>query len=45
MVCFIGEAQMVLLSELQYPHWMMVAGLVLVVRGFIGFAFRRVQGK
>jgi hypothetical protein len=30
---------MTLLSELQYPHWLMVAGVVLVVLGFIGFAF------
>jgi type VI protein secretion system component VasF len=28
-----------LLFELEYPHWMMVAGAVLVVLGFIGFAF------
>ena len=25
---------------MQYPHWMMVAGAVLVVVGFVGFAFR-----
>ena len=24
---------------MQYPHWLMVAGAVLVVLGFIGFAF------
>jgi LPXTG-motif cell wall-anchored protein len=30
-----------LLSDLQYPHWLMAAGAVLVVFGFIGFAFRR----
>jgi hypothetical protein len=24
---------------MQYPHWVMVAGAVLVVLGFIGFAF------
>jgi hypothetical protein len=29
------------LSALQYPHWLMVAGAVLVVFGFIGFAFGR----
>ena len=29
------------LSALQYPHWLMVAGAVLVVLGFIGFAFSR----
>jgi hypothetical protein len=32
---------MMLLSEMQYPHWLMVAGAVLVVLGFIGFAFRQ----
>jgi len=26
---------------MQYPHWLMVAGAVLVVLGFIGFAFRQ----
>ena len=29
------------LLALQYPHWLMVAGAVLVVVGFIGFAFSR----
>lgn len=24
---------------MQYPHWMMIAGGVLVVLGFVGFAF------
>jgi LPXTG-motif cell wall-anchored protein len=28
-------------SEMQYPHWLMVAGAVLVVLGIIGFAFRK----
>jgi hypothetical protein len=27
------------LFELQYPQWMMMAGAVLVVIGFFGFAF------
>jgi hypothetical protein len=27
--------------EMQYPHWLMVAGAAFVVLGFIGFAFRR----
>ncbi len=27
------------LSAMEYPHWLMVAGAVLVVFGFIGFAF------
>jgi hypothetical protein len=28
------------LSGMQYPHGLMVAGAVLVVLGFVGFAFR-----
>ena len=28
-----------MLSGIQYPHWLMVAGAALVVLGFIGFAF------
>jgi hypothetical protein len=30
-----------MLSGMQYPHWLMVTGAVLVVLGFIGFAFRQ----
>ena len=30
-----------LLSGMQYPHWLMVAGGVLVAVGFIGFAFQK----
>ena len=26
---------------MQYPHWLMVAGAVLVVVGFIGLAYRK----
>jgi hypothetical protein len=26
---------------MQYPHWLMVAGAVLVLIGFIGFAFQK----
>ena len=26
---------------MQYPHWLMLAGVVLVVVGFIGFAFQK----
>jgi hypothetical protein len=26
---------------MQYPHWLMVAGAVLAVVGFIGFAFQK----
>jgi hypothetical protein len=29
------------LSAMQYPHWLVVAGVVLVMLGFIGFAFRQ----
>ncbi len=37
-----GEGEMIdALSALQYPHWLMVAGAVLVVLGFVGLAFRR----
>jgi hypothetical protein len=25
---------------MEYPHWMIIAGAVLVVIGFVGFAFR-----
>jgi len=28
---------------MQYPHWLIVAGAVLVVLGFIGFIFHRNQ--
>lgn len=30
-----------MLSSMQYPHWLMVAGAVLVVVGLIGLAFRK----
>jgi hypothetical protein len=30
-----------MLSAMEYPHWLMVAGAVLVVLGFIGVAFSR----
>jgi hypothetical protein len=29
------------LSAMQYPHWLMVAGTVFVLLGFIGFAVSR----
>jgi hypothetical protein len=29
------------LSEMEYPHWMMVAGVLLMVAGFIGLRFSR----
>jgi hypothetical protein len=32
---------MTLFSDMEYPHWLMVAGSALVVLGFIGFAFRQ----
>jgi hypothetical protein len=28
-------------SAMEYPHWLMAAGAVLVMLGFIGFAFSR----
>jgi hypothetical protein len=28
-------------SAMQYPHWLLVAGAMLVVLGFIGLAFRQ----
>src|ERR1700716_328641 len=30
-----------MLSAMEYPHWLMVAGALLVVLGFIGFAFHK----
>jgi energy-converting hydrogenase Eha subunit E len=30
-----------MLSAMQYPYWLMIAGAALVVIGFIGFAFSR----
>jgi hypothetical protein len=30
-----------MLSAMEYPHWLMVAGAALVVVGFIGFVFRQ----
>jgi hypothetical protein len=30
-----------MLSAMEYPHWLMIAGAVLVVPGFIGFAFHK----
>jgi hypothetical protein len=30
-----------LLTALQLPHWLMIAGALLVVVGFMGFAFRK----
>jgi hypothetical protein len=30
-----------MLSAVEYPHWLMVAGAVLVVFGFVGIAFLR----
>jgi hypothetical protein len=30
-----------MLSTMQYPHWIMVTGAVLVVLGFIGFIFHK----
>src|SRR6476659_2629991 len=33
------------LSEMEYPHWMMVAGACLVVAGFIGLGFSRYMNR
>ena len=30
-----------LLSDWEYPHWMMMAGAIIVALGFMGFAFYR----
>jgi len=30
-----------LLLDWEYPHWMMMAGAILVALGFIGLAFNR----
>ena len=30
-----------LLSDWEYPHWMMMAGAIIVALGFMGFAFHR----
>jgi hypothetical protein len=30
-----------LLLDWEYPHWMMMAGAVLVALGFIGFTFQQ----
>ena len=30
-----------LLSDWEYPHWMMMAGTILVALGFMGFAFHQ----
>ena len=30
-----------LLLDWEYPHWMMMAGAILVALGFMGFAFHR----
>jgi hypothetical protein len=29
------------LSEMEFPHWLMVAGVVLLVLGFVGYAFHQ----
>ena len=29
------------LSAMEYPHWMMMAGAIIVALGFIGLAFHR----
>ena len=34
-------SELSVLSGMQYPHWMMVVGAVLIVCGFVGFAVNR----
>ena len=34
-----GDGEMTWLSEMEYPHWLMVAGTWLVVAGFLGLGF------
>ena len=34
-----GDGEMTWLSEMEYPHWLMVAGALLVVAGFLGLGF------
>jgi LPXTG-motif cell wall-anchored protein len=29
------------IQELQYPYWLMVAGALLLIVGFVGFALRK----
>ena len=36
---------MSILAEMEYPHWMMVAGAWLVVAGFIGLGFSRYMNR
>ena len=36
---------MSMLSEMEYPHWMMVAGAWLVVAGFIGLGISRYMNR
>jgi hypothetical protein len=33
------------LSEMEYPHWLMIAGAWLVVAGFIGLGFSRYMNR
>src|SRR6478609_4986724 len=40
-----GEGQMTWLSEMEYPHWLMIAGAWLVVAGFIGLGFSRYMNR
>jgi hypothetical protein len=34
-----------LLFDWEYPHWMMMAGAILVAAGFIGLAFHRNRSR
>jgi hypothetical protein len=33
------------LSEMEYPHWLMIAGAWLVVAGFTGLGFSRYMNR
>jgi hypothetical protein len=33
------------ISAMEYPHWLIEAGTILAVLGFIGFGFRQKQGR
>src|SRR5258707_2909146 len=40
-----GEGEIKEASAMEYPHWLMIAGAVLVAFGFVGFAFSQNTNK
>ena len=40
-----AKGEMTWLSEMEYPHWLMIAGAWLVVAGFIGLGFSRYMNR